>query len=304
VRISAPGALSGPTRGTAAGFKAAVLVLVAVGLMVSDQRQNHLAWVRNVIVTAAWPLRWLVHSPVVAGEWLGATFATRERLLEDNHHLRDRQALLELRLLRFEALEAENQRLRAISQAVPTNATRSLMAEVLRVDLGPFRQRVIINQGSQQGVFLGQAVVDAHGIVGQVRRVGSLSAEVILLSDPEHAIPVQVNRNGLRTLVSGTGQPDTLALPYLSRNADIRVGDLLLSSGLGGVFPAGAPVARVSEVRRDPTQPLAIIRATPLATLDRDREVLLIWFAAPTIDVDTNVLPDNAPQNPSTGTKR
>jgi rod shape-determining protein MreC len=115
--------------------------------------------------------------------------------------------------------------------------------------------------------------------------VGPLSAEVILLSDPEHAIPVHVNRNGLRTIATGTGQPTTLALPYLSRNADIRVGDLLVSSGLGGVFPAGYPVGRVTEVRRDPAEPLAVIRAEPLAHLDRDREVLLLEYAPPAADV-------------------
>ena len=261
------------------------MALLALALMVSDQKQNHLEAVRSAITTVAWPLRWLVHSPVAAGAWLGTTFATRDRLLDENRTYRERQALLELRLLRYEALEQENQRLRALTRALGPEAPQAKMAEVLRVDLGPFRQRVIINSGSRHGVFAGQAVVDAAGIVGQVRRVGLLSSEVILLSDPEHAIPVQVNRNGLRTLVAGTGQPTTLALPYLSRNADIRVGDLLLSSGLGGVFPPGYPVARVTEVRRDPAEPLAVIRAEPMAALDRDREVLLLDYVAPAVDV-------------------
>ena len=262
------------------------MALVALALMVSDQKQNHLAGVRAAITTVAWPLRWLVHSPVAAGAWLGNTFATRDRLLEENHAFREQQALLNLRLLRYEALEQENQRLRALTRALGPEAPAATMAEVLRVDLGPFRQRVIINSGTRQGVFSGQAVVDASGIVGQVRRAGALSSEIILLSDPEHAIPVQVNRNGLRTIVAGTGQPTTLSLPYLSRNADIRVGDLLLSSGLGGVFPAGYPVARVTEVRRDPAEPLAVIRAEPMAALDRDREVLLLNYVPPAVDVD------------------
>jgi rod shape-determining protein MreC len=118
-----------------------------------------------------------------------------------------------------------------------------------------------------------------------------LSSEVILLSDPEHAIPVQVNRTGLRTIVSGTGQPTTLSLPYLSRNADVRVGDLLLSSGLGGGFPPGYPVARVTAVRRDPAEPLAVIRAEPLAALDRDRDVLLLDYVEPPVDVEAAAEP-------------
>lgn len=285
MRISAQGARLGPARGSAAGFKAAVLATLAVALMVSDHRQNHLAWIRAGLTAAAWPLQWLVHSPVAAGEWLGETFSSRDRILEENTRLREAQKLLELRLLRFESLEQENQRLREMTDAVPEAATRAEMAEVLRVDLDPFRQRVLVNKGARRGVFIGQAVVDAGGIVGQVRRVGPLSAEVILISDAEHAIPVQVNRNGLRTIANGSGNPDTLVLPYLPRNADIREGDLLLSSGLGGTFPAGYPVARITEVRRDPAEPLAVIRARPLAALDRDREVLLIWFPAPTLDV-------------------
>ena len=271
------------------------MALAALALMVSDQKQNHLETVRSVITTVAWPLRWLVHSPVAAGVWLGTTFATRERLLEENRAFREQQALLDLRLLRYEALEQENQRLRSLNRALGPEAPKATMAEVLRVDLGPFRQRVIINSGTLAGVFVGQAVVDAGGIVGQVRRAGLVSSEVILLSDPEHAIPVQVNRTGLRTIVSGTGQPATLALPYLSRNADVRVGDLLLSSGLGGVFPPGYPVARVTEVRRDPAEPLAVIRAEPLAALDRDREVLLLDYVEPPVDVDAVAEPTTPP---------
>lgn len=302
MRVSAaPGAPLGPARGSTTGLRAAIMAVVALALMVSDQKQNHLAGVRSAITTIAWPLRWLVHSPVAAGAWLGTTFATRDRLLEENLAFREQQALLNLRLLRYEALEQENQRLRALTRALGPEAPAATMAEVLRVDLGPFRQRVIINSGTRQGVFVGQAVVDAGGIVGQVRRAGWLSSEVILLSDPEHAIPVQVNRNGLRTIVAGTGQPTTLALPYLSRNADIRVGDLLLSSGLGGIFPPGYPVARVTEVRRDPAEPLAVIRAEPMAALDRDREVLLLNYVAPAVDVNAATAPATTP-SPATTT--
>ena len=153
-----------------------------------------------------------------------------------------------------------------------------LVAEIVRVDLDPFRQRVLVNKGSLDGVFRGQAALDANGIFGQVTRVGPLSAEVILISDPEHAIPVQVNRTGARTIALGTGRSGQLSLPYLPQNTDVVVGDLLVSSGLGGVYPPGYPVGRITGVARDPSQPLLAVAAEPLAALDRDPEILLAWF--------------------------
>jgi rod shape-determining protein MreC len=135
-----------------------------------------------------------------------------------------------------------------------------------------------VDKGTRNGVFAGQAAIDGSGVFGQVTRVGPVSAEVIMISDPEHAIPVQINRTGVRTIAVGQGQTGSLLLPYLPRNADVTEGDLVVSSGLGGVFPPGYPVARVSEVRRDPAEPLLAVNATPLARLDRDPEILLIWF--------------------------
>jgi rod shape-determining protein MreC len=155
---------------------------------------------------------------------------------------------------------------------------RSLIAEIVRVDLDPFRQRVLVNKGTRAGVFRGQAAIDANGIYGQVTRVGPFSAEIILISDPEHAIPVQVNRTGARSIALGTGRSGLLSLPYLPQNTDVIVGDLLVSSGLGGVYPPGYPVAKVTAVTRDTGQPLLAVEAEPLARLDRDPEVLLVWF--------------------------
>jgi rod shape-determining protein MreC len=166
---------------------------------------------------------------------------------------------------------------------------RTLIAEIVRVDLDPFRQRVLVNKGSLDGVFRGQAALDANGIFGQVTRVGPLSAEVILISDPEHAIPVQLNRTGARTIALGTGRSGQLSLPYLPQNTDVVVGDLRVSSGLGGVYPSGYPVGRITGVARDPSQPLLSVAAEPLAALDRDPEILLAWFD------NTVVEPEPAP---------
>ena len=146
------------------------------------------------------------------------------------------------------------------------------------VDLDAFRERVLVDKGAQDGVFVGQAVLDAGGVFGQVARVGQLTAEVILVSDATHAIPVQINRNGLRTIAVGTGDMGRLKLPYLSTSADVVVGDLLVTSGLGGGFPAGYPVGTVAEVKRDPAQSLADVDVKPAAALDRSRELMFVWL--------------------------
>jgi rod shape-determining protein MreC len=155
-----------------------------------------------------------------------------------------------------------------------------LIAEIIRVDIDPFRHRVRINKGANHGVFKGQPVLDAFGIVGQVTEVDRYTAELILISDSAHATPVQVNRNGIRSIAVGTGDMGKLSLPFLTIEADVKVDDLLVSSGLDGVFPAGYPVARITKVERDPSQTFAVVEARPMAQLDRVREVLLLWFDA------------------------
>lgn len=274
-----PGARYAPPRASALGLKAIVLAGLSIALMVFDHREQKLAVVREGMSAIAYPFQIVVHSPSAGWNWLTSNFATRNTLLEENARLRDAQRTAELRLLRFEAIEQENRRLRALVSALPPAAERVQLAEVLRVDLDPFRQRVVLDRGSRDGVTRAQPVIDGSGVFGQVINVGLWSSEVILLSDTSHAIPVQISRNGLRTIAVGTGDPKRLSLPYLPRNADVKVDDVLISSGLGGVFPGGYPVGVVSDVKRDPSQPLAIVGAVPSAALDRDREVLLVWYA-------------------------
>ncbi len=155
-----------------------------------------------------------------------------------------------------------------------------LVAAILNVDLDPFRHRVLLDKGAADGVFKGQAVLDAEGIFGQVAQVHARTAEVILISDAEHAIPVQSNRSGLRTIAVGTGDSGRLSLPFVTVESDLKVGDLLMSTGIGGVFPRGYPVAEVIRVERSPAATFAVVEARPTARLDRNREVLLVWFDA------------------------
>jgi rod shape-determining protein MreC len=267
-------------RGPSLGLRYVVLAVVAIVIMVADHRQHHLPAVRAALTAAAYPLQWLVDAPFRFAGWVDDTTTTRNTLTASNVELASENLKLKLRLQRFEALEQENARLRAGLGSTARVVQRSLVAEILRVDLDPYRQRVLVNRGSRDGVYVAQAALDANGVFGQVTRVGPWSAEIIMISDSEAAVPVQVERNGLRTIATGTGQPTVLNLPYVPKSADIKPGDRLLSSGLGGVFPPGYPVAQVADVRRDPTQPLLLVSATPLARLDRAPEVLLVWFDA------------------------
>jgi rod shape-determining protein MreC len=157
---------------------------------------------------------------------------------------------------------------------------RTRVAEIMSVDANPFDHSLVIDVGTQDGVVDGQALVDADGVVGQVIEAGLLTSQAMLISDTDHALPVEVNRNGLRTIVVGTGKIDRLELPFVVNNADIQVGDLLVTSGLGGTFPAGYPVAIVASVTRLPHEPYAEVTATPAASLGQVREVLLIYPAA------------------------
>jgi rod shape-determining protein MreC len=267
-------------RGGAAGFRFALYAALAVVVMYLDQRQHYLERVRYVLQAVAYPVQLAVNSPPAAWHWIRQSFESREQLQAENARLRAGQRDLELRSMRYEALARENGELRGLRAALPPIADRWLAAEIVNIQLSSLRQRLLIDRGAANGVFKAQAVLDDRGLIGQTTHVGPWSAEVILITDPEHAVPVRIERTGLRTIAVGAGDATSLALPYLPANADIKSGDLLVTSGLGGVFPQGYPVARVTEVHRDAVQPLAQVRAEPLAHIDTDSEVMLVWFRA------------------------
>jgi rod shape-determining protein MreC len=265
-------------RGGSPGFRFTLYALLSVVVMYLDQRQHYLEQVRYVLQAAAYPVQLAVNSPSAAWRWLHDSVQTREALRAENARLRTTQRDLELRAMRYEALARENDELRGLREALPPIADRWLAAEIVNIQLSSLRQRLLIDRGAANGVFRGQAVLDDKGLIGQTTHVGPWSAEVILITDPEHAVPVRIERTGLRTIAVGAGDTGSLALPYLPGNADIKNGDLLVTSGLGGVFPEGYPVARVTEVHRDAVQPLAQVRAAPLSHVSTDGEVMLVWF--------------------------
>ncbi|WP_082990092.1 rod shape-determining protein MreC [Woeseia oceani] len=268
------------SRTPALGLRWLLLAGLSILLMIVDQRQQHLDAVRKAISAAVYPLRVLVDAPVSSWHWLQNTTADRNDLLLENSRLTAERLLTHARLQRYAALEAENARLRAMLEATPRMTDRVRVAEIMSVSSNPYRHSIVIDKGERDDVYDGQALIDSGGVVGQVIETGLLSSQALLISDPDHALPVEVNRTGLRTIAFGTGEYDRLDLQYLPNNADIEVGDLLVTSGLGGAFPAGYPVATVVKVERIPQEPFAQVSAKPTAALNQVREIMLIWSSA------------------------
>ena len=269
-------------RGPSFGFRFFCYALLSVVLMFYDRRgqeQGH-GWLdtaRYGLQAAIYPLQLAVNSPSAAWRWLDESFTTRETLRAEVDQLREDLRIQKLITLRQAALEKENATLRGLNALLPNIIDKRLVGEVINKESTKVRQRLLVNRGGTNGVFKAQPVVTGDGVLGQVFRIGPFSSEIILITDAEHALPVQVVRSGVRTIALGTGRSTSLELPYVPQNYDVKVGDLLVTSGLGRVFPFGLPVARVTKVERDPAQPLAEIHAVPLAGIESDREVLFIW---------------------------
>lgn len=256
-------------------------MLTSLALMTMDHRQNHLDTIRDGLSLVVYPLQYIVNLPSAAGQWASENLAAHQTLVEENEQLRARQLLQEMRLQKLYSLETENARLRELLNSASKVGEQVLIGELLAVDQDPFRRRVLINKGAGAGVFEGQPLLDAYGVMGQVVQVTPFTSTALLITDPSHAIPVQVNRNGLRAIALGTGEANRLEIPHIPNNADLQVGDLLITSGLGRRFPPGYPVATIIEFGKDPSQPYARVVAEPAAQLERSREVLLVTQKAP-----------------------
>jgi len=271
-------------------------MFASLGLLAAEQHAM-LPAVRATLAIAVYPLQELVSVPVRVAQNIAEVVSSYSTLMTQNQRLKDEQMVLKTKLLKFASLEQENIRLRGLLGTSFKLGEQVLIAELLEVNLVPYEHVVVVNKGHRFGVYPGQPVMDANGIVGQVLRVTPYNADVMLITDPNHAIPVQVNRNGLRTIALGTGQIDKLTLPYLTSNADIQAGDLLVTSGMGGVFPQGYPVAVVTTVASQ-SSPFAKVTATPVAHLDRNRELLMVWSKSepiPRISEQANPIKEGAP---------
>jgi len=266
----------GQLRSASTGVRFILLLVLAIALMVLDHQNQHLVEVRKDLAALLHPVQLLVSAPADISRSIGESLTSRSNLLDENRRLKREALILNARMLRMTALESENARLRALLDSTKKVGDNILIAEILSVDLNPFRNMILINRGGNDGAYIGQAIIDADGVIGQITRDRRVSSEAMLITDVDHAIPVELVRNRLRTIAVGTGELNRLSLPYLPVSADIVEGDLLITSGLGGKFPPGYPVGTVRSVRRVTGLPFLEIDAEPAAALNRIREVLLI----------------------------
>ena len=284
---------SNPGRIPALGIRIVALMILSIVLMVVDQRQNHLDTVRKAIGAAVYPLQVIVDAPFRMWEWMRGASTSRHELQLEVGRLQAERLLTNARLQRMTALEAENARLRALLDARAQVRDEVRVAEIMAVDANPYRHSIVLDIGTREGAYDGQAIVDASGVIGQVIEAGFTTSQAMLISDPSHSLPVEVNRNGLRTIANGTGEFGRLDLPFITNNADLRPGDLLVTSGLGGAFPPGYPVAVIDNIVRIPQEPFAEVTARPATALDQVREVMLIWQSEPVVAEEPEQEPDS-----------
>lgn len=265
-----------------------MLIALSITLMTLDHRFHHVDQFRAALSIIVYPIRYLVNMPADMGNWASQAFMTRKSLQEENIDLKTRNRLLKAELQKFNYVKTENLHLRALLKSSKKFDNRVLIAELLSVDLDPYKRQVVINKGSNDGVYQGQPMVDAQGVMGLITHVNPFSSTALLVTDPNHSLPIQLLRNGLRAIVGGTGAANRFELENIPNNSDIKVGDEFVSSGLGCVFPTGYPAGRIVEINIDPSLPFAQVIAEPAAALDRSREVLLIWPSDERQDNDRN----------------
>lgn len=252
-------------------------VIISVAAIVADSRFGVFSHVRVYLSSLVSPLQYIANAPGTLLDTMSTQVQTRADLIEQTKQQEQQLFTLRSRLLKMDQLEHENQRLRELLGSPVHKESRKMVAELLSVDSDPFSHQVLINKGALDGVYNGQPVINDQGVVGQVLHVGSTTSRVLLITDSSHGIPVRVLRNDLRAIASGSGELDKLELRNLPRNTDVQVGDLLVTSGLGGRFPEGYPVATVTRSDYVEGKPFAQIEAKPLVALDRLRYLLLLW---------------------------
>ncbi len=262
-------------------------VVVSLAMMFGGYNQKHLKAINDMLAIAVYPLHVVANLPLQISNWTIDLFSSKGQLQTENQRLKRDNLILQAQQQKFAALEHENMRLRDLLESSLKVKDRVLIAELVSVDLDPYKHQVLINKGANSGVFEGQPVLDAKAVMGQVTSVSPYTATVLMITDARHSLPVQILRTGQRAIAVGTGDINRLNIPHLPNNTDIQVGDLLVTSGLGGRFPPGYPVATVTEVKRVEGKAFIDIVATPNAQLDHTREVLLVW------KVETPVIEDS-----------
>lgn len=255
-----------------------ILVLFCSACLIFfDHKLNSFESVRGYLQSMVSPLQYLANTPNQLMTWASENITTREKLVEQNQNFKVEQLRLREQIMQLAMLKQENARLRQLLASPVRQEIKKMVAEILSVNSDPYSHQVLINRGANDGVYEGQPVLDANGVVGQILHVGATSSRVILITDVTHAVPVRVSRNGTRLVSSGTGRIDRLVQNHVPHSSDIQKGDLLVTSGLGGKYPEGYPVAEVTVVRQDESRPFAMVYSKPIAQIDRLRYLLLLW---------------------------
>ena len=250
-------------------------IQLSLALMVVDTHFKYLYEVRQTIAVVLYPIQNLAYLPTAISNLANNFFIARD-LADENAHFKQQHLIDSGKLQQFSALTIENEHLRKLLEATPRNKSKAILAEIRSVPRDPFNLTIILDKGSQNGAQNGQVIVDNLGVIGQITHAYPWSSEATLITDKDHSIPVQILRNGLRSVASGTGKYKTLELNYMANNVDIQEGDQIVTSGIGGVYPSGLPVALVSKVKRDISSTFAYINCTTIAGVDRNKQILIL----------------------------
>lgn len=292
-------------RGPSAFTRFIFFSTLSLVLMASDARFDYLIGVRQTLMVAVRPLQLIADSPFVLARNIQSYFVSQESLQKEVKNLNQRLLVQSAQLQALESLNVENQNLRDLLSAGKTSKQATHIAEIMYMGRDPFSHKVVINVGTNQNVVLGQAVIDAAGLLGQVTRVFPYSSEVTLLTDQDLSIPIQIERNGLRAIAFGSGKSGMVDVPYLPANVDIKQGDKLVTSGIDGVYPVGLAVATVESVKSSSSSPFAKIAAKPLAGIQNHRLILLIDMPTKNVvmeEIKKTVAADKAQQKKSMST--
>ena len=257
-------------------------------MMTVDRKMDYLETVRSHLSSVVYPVQYLVHLPVKVGDWMSESLTARDNLLKENTKLKAQNIMLKTHTHKYQSLVLENQRLRGLIESPIRQGERVLVADFMAVEQDSSTHKFVLNKGSKNGVYLGQPIVDSDGVMGQVVHVGSSSSTGMMVTDGEHSVPVEVIRSGVRAIATGEGFSGEMRLDYVPQESDIQEGDLLVSTGLGGHFPKGYPVGKISQVVSHPGDNFIMIKVQPIANLAKAREVLLVWPGISDVEAESN----------------
>jgi len=286
--------------GPSARHRLLLVLTFSIFLIFYDHHIGSFDTARGYLQSLVSPLQYLATAPKRMMIWTAENLTSRQKLIEQNQRYKVDELLLREQLIQLSMLKKENNRLRTLLASPLRKETRKMVAEVIAVDSDPYTHQVVINRGANDGVYEGQPVVDERGIVGQIQNVGTISSRVLLITDVTHAVPVRVSRNGIRMVANGMGQINTLVHNFVPHSTDVKAGDVLVTSGLGGKYPEGYPVSTITDVNQDETRAFAELHSKPIAQIDRLRYLLLLWSeeenAITEKKSETNKVENNASQ--------